>query len=129
VTHLVDKEEKVAIARVKVGLYTSTKGKKLATKIRMKHTFDAERADLIKVIAVYVRVHAEQSSHDGAHGVFERPRERHTYDPSSAAQKKLGSREDAPIAFGKTDSSSRIFWAQFMRASTYSGAGSFVGRL
>jgi len=49
----------VAIARVKVG-------------------FDAERADLIKVVAVYVRVHAEQSSHDGAHGVFERPRERHT---------------------------------------------------
>ena len=59
----------------------------MATKIRMKHTFDAERADLIKVVAVYVRVHAEQSSHDGAHGVFERPRERHTYNPSSATQK------------------------------------------
>ena len=41
----------------------------------MKHTFDAERADLVKVVAIYMRVHAEQSSHDGAHGVFKRPRE------------------------------------------------------
>jgi len=102
----------------------------MATKIRMKHTFDAERADLIKVVAVYVRVHAEQSSHDGAHGVFECPRERHTYiHPFVSSAKKKGSREDAPIVLGNTDSSSRMFWAQFMRASTYSGAGSFVGRL
>jgi hypothetical protein len=76
----------VAIARIKVGLYTLTKGEKMAMKIRMKHTFDAERADLVKVVTVYVRVHAEQSSHDGAHGVFKCPRERHTYSPSSAAQ-------------------------------------------
>ena len=76
----------MAIARIKMGLYTLTKGEKMGMKIRMKHTFDAERTDLVKVVTVYMRVHAEQSSHDGAHGVFKRPRERHTYGPSSATQ-------------------------------------------
>lgn len=33
-----------------------------------------------------------------------------------------------PILLGKTVSSSSIFCAQFIKASTYSGAGSFVGR-
>ena len=42
---------------------------------RVKRTFDAERADLIKVVAVYVRIHAKQSSHNGAHSVLECPRE------------------------------------------------------
>jgi len=46
---------------------------------RVKRTFDAERADLIKVVAVYVRIHAKQPSHNGAHSVLECPRERHTY--------------------------------------------------
>ena len=36
-----------------------------------RHTFDPESADLIKMIAVYVRVHAEQPSHDGAYGILE----------------------------------------------------------
>ena len=40
-----------------------------------KRTFNAESADLVKVAAIYVRIHAEQPSHNGAHGVFECPRE------------------------------------------------------
>lgn len=42
----------------------------------MRHTFDPKSADLIKVIAVYVRVYAEQSSHDSAYRIFECTRER-----------------------------------------------------
>ncbi len=40
-----------------------------------RHTFDPKSTDLIKMIAVYVRVYAEQPSHDGAHGIFECTRE------------------------------------------------------
>jgi hypothetical protein len=39
------------------------------------------------------------------------------------------SNKERPILLGKTFSSSRRFWAQFISASTYSGAGSLVGLL
>jgi hypothetical protein len=64
----------VAIARIKVGLYTSMV-REGGPQNRSKRTFDAKRAYLIKMIAVYVRIHAEQSSHNGAHSVLECPRE------------------------------------------------------
>jgi len=35
----------------------------------------------------------------------------------------------SPILFGNTFSSSNMFCAQFIKASTYSGAGNLVGRL
>jgi hypothetical protein len=44
-----------------------------------RRTFDPKSTDLIKMIAVYVRVHAEQPSHDGAYGIFECTRKRDAY--------------------------------------------------
>ena len=44
-----------------------------------RHTFDPKSAYLIEMIAVYVRVYAEQPSHDGAYGIFECTRERGPY--------------------------------------------------
>jgi hypothetical protein len=126
VTYLVDEEEKVAIARIKVGLYVLME--KSGQDKWVKRTFNAERADLIKVVGVYVCIHAKQSSHNGAHSVFECPREWHAYASISGGRKQ-GKQEEIPMVFGKTASSSRILWVQFIRASTYSGAGSFVGRL
>ena len=64
----------MAIARIKVGLYTSM-NREGGPQYINKRTFDAKRADLIKMIAVNVRIHAEQSSHNGAHSVLECPRE------------------------------------------------------
>jgi hypothetical protein len=36
-------------------------------------TFDTQSANVVKVIAVYVRVYAEQPTHNRAHGVSEIP--------------------------------------------------------
>jgi hypothetical protein len=96
---------------------------------RAKHTFNPERTDLIKVVAVYVRIYTEQSAHDGAHCLFECSGKWHAYALLRREAYTKSKWQDVPMVFGKTASSSRIFWAQFMRASTYSGAGSFVGRL
>jgi hypothetical protein len=42
-----------------------------------KRTFNPERTDLIKVVAIDVRIYTEQSAHDGAHRVFECSGKRH----------------------------------------------------
>lgn len=65
----------MAIARVKMGLGDIASMKEGHDDNRVKPTLYAECADLVKVVAVYVGIHAKQSSHNGAHGVLECPRE------------------------------------------------------
>lgn len=43
----------------------------------MRRTFDAQRADVVKVVAVQVRVHAEEPPEQRAHRVAEVSREGH----------------------------------------------------
>ena len=60
-------------------MYTSMERESSYGKM-IERTFDPERANLVKVVAVYVRVHSKQSPHNRAHGVLERSGECHTYD-------------------------------------------------
>ena len=76
-TYLIDKKEKMTIARVEMcwfPIHYQRNESKMA-----RHTFDPKSAYLIEMIAVYVRVYAEQPSHDGAYGIFECTRERGPY--------------------------------------------------
>lgn len=69
----------MAIARIKMGLYVCIHQRNEESHDnRVKRTFNAERADLVKVVGVYVRIHAKQSSHNSAYSVLECPGERHT---------------------------------------------------
>ena len=67
----------MTIARIEVCLYASVI-REMDHK-RGERTFNPKRTDLIKVVAVYVCVHTEQSAHDSAHGVFECSGEWHAY--------------------------------------------------
>ena len=50
----------------------------ISIKIFKTHTFDTKSTDLIKMVAVYVRIYPEQSTNYGLDGITEVPRERHT---------------------------------------------------
>lgn len=105
-----------------------TIGRRIIQRSAVVHTFYAKSTDLIKVIAVQMRIHTEQPSYNRPYSITEVPRKRNTWNNSqwSNIRKKV---PYIPILLGKTASSSSNDWAQFISASTYSGAGSFVGRL
>lgn len=44
-----------------------------------KYTLDAQRAYMVKVVAVYVRIYAEQATDDRPHGVSEISGKRNAY--------------------------------------------------
>ena len=69
----------MSIARIEMCLcaHPVNDWRNCATSELDKRTFNAEGTDLIKVVAVYVRIYTEQSAHDGAHRFFERSGKRH----------------------------------------------------
>ena len=153
-THLVDEQEEMAVARVQMRCrsrrQTLHPAFRFRAKRRMRPTFDSKRADVIKVVAVEVRVYPEQPAEECAHSITEISREwyawkdiSYVYDRSDGMrvggmssnriffgwERKEKGAPHSPICIGKIRSSSRMPCAQFMSASTYSGAGSFEGRL
>lgn len=95
-------------------------------------TFYAQRTYVVKVIAIYMRIHTEKSADNRAHCVAEVSGEGDACVQVRNDQRRLDSLEQIgsePILLGKTFSSSRMPWVQFISASTYSGAGSLVGLL
>jgi len=74
-TYLVHEQEKVTIAGVQMGWGPSAQ----VHDQRQQRTLDSQRANLVKVVAVDVRIHAKQSSNNRSHRVAEFGRERHSW--------------------------------------------------
>ena len=98
-------------------------------KRRNGRTFYSKSTDLIEMATIYMRIDTEEAANNGPNGVTEVLGEGNTYpkDRKQAILQRL--KQHLPILLGNIDSSSSRFCAQFINASTYSGAGSLVGRL
>jgi hypothetical protein len=124
----VDEKEKMAIARVKMSLTMSRHISAWKSPQTLEITFDSQSTNMIKMITVYMRVYPEESTGDRSYCVTEISWERDACRRCQKTDRPFRQRT-LPILFGKIVSSSRMPCVQFINASTYSGAGSFVGRL
>jgi hypothetical protein len=87
--HLVNKQEVMAIACIKVR-WVST-GLDLGQAFagwESARTFDSQRANMIKMITIYMRIHAEKTTGQSPDRLAKIPRERHAFRPQSSGLRR-----------------------------------------